>query len=80
MQNGQSFAGFDNSPGIEFHASATGERNTKGFADAVMAGNRPASGNKNRTGLVQRQYRFEIAAIEGLFEKDVNLSWRGCGH
>ena len=42
-----------------------------------MAG-RLATGNKNRTGLVQRQYRLDIPNIEGAFEKEVSwlqLSW-----
>ena len=45
-----------------------------------MAGNRLTAGNKDRTGLVQRHYRFDISNIEGAFEEDVNLLWRGCGH
>jgi hypothetical protein len=45
-----------------------------------MAGNRLATGNQNGTGLVQRQDRLDIPNIEGAFEKDVNLLWRGCGH
>jgi len=80
MQHGQSFAGFDNGSCVEFHASASREKNIKGVADAVMASDRLATGNKNRTGLVQGQYRFDISNIEGAFEKEVNLLWRGCGH
>jgi hypothetical protein len=38
-----------------------------------MAGNRLATGNKNRTGLVQRQYRFDIPNIEGAFERSESL-------
>jgi len=45
-----------------------------------MAGNWLAPRNKDRTGLVQRQDRFDIPNIEGTFEKEVNLLWRGCGH
>ena len=35
-----------------------------------MAGNRLATGNKNCAGLVQRQYQFDIANIDGAFEKE----------
>jgi len=78
--DGQSFSGFDNRPCVEFHASASCEKSIKGVADAVIAGNRLAADNKNRAGLVQRQYRFDIPGIEGVFEKGVNLPWRECGH
>jgi hypothetical protein len=80
MQHGQSFAGFDDSLCVEFHARATGEESIISVADGVMAGNRLAACNQNRTGLVQHHYRFDVARIEGSFEENVNLGWRGCGH
>jgi hypothetical protein len=45
-----------------------------------MAGNWLATRNKDRAGLVEGQYRFDISNIEGAFEKEVNLLWRGCRH
>jgi hypothetical protein len=44
-----------------------------------QAGNWLATRNKGRAGLVEGQYRFDISNIEGSFEKEVNLLWRGCG-
>jgi hypothetical protein len=40
-----------------------------------MAGHWLASRNKDRTGLAQRQDRFDIPNIEGTFGKEVNLLW-----
>ena len=45
-----------------------------------MAGNWLATRNKDRAGLAEGQYRFDIPYIEGAFEREVNLLWRGCGH
>jgi len=80
MQHGQSLAGFDERPCVEFHASATGEKNLKGIANAVMACDRLSTGNKNCTRLVQRQSGFDIPCVEGALEKEANLLWRGRGH
>ena len=39
----------------------------------IMASNRLATGNQNRIGLVQCQYRFDVPSIERAFEEDVKL-------
>jgi hypothetical protein len=80
MQQGQTFAGLDCRPRLEFHERAACEKTFKCVADRIDAGDLPAAGNKYCARLVECHYCFEIPAIEGALEKDVNVLWGECWH